>query len=288
MAGELITQDGQIEWRGVLLGAGSNFRLRTLEGWLDMPNVRTGDVAFDNVHGAQPGQMLLEPRVITLAFGMSNLAATDFAAAQTLLRAITAPSENPVEEPLVIQWDGVKAMVMARCERRSIPTPRSNASGFSVGAVQWRATNPRLLHLPQQAPSTPAPSGGTGGVSYPLVYPLVYGTAQVGGTLLLSNAGNAPAQPVWRVDGASTGPTITYLDTGQQLALQPAYVLPAGQSLFLSTEDRSVLLGSGVSRSNVLQTRGWFTLPPGVTSRVRFDSTDHAGTLTCLYYHTSI
>lgn len=286
MAGELITKDGQIEWRGTLLGAGTIYRLTNLEGWLDMPDVRDGDVDFDNLHGSQPGQLLLGRRIVTLSFTLS-VSPPEFAAAQTTLRAITAPDENPVEEPLVVQWDGLKAMVNARCIRRTIPTPRNNAVGYTKGAIQWRATNPRILHLPQQSPSTSAPSGGTGGLIYPLTYPLVYGSAQAGGELLLSNDGNAAAQPVWRIVGASTGPLITNADTGQQLAFEPSYVLPAGDVVNLSTEDRSVLLDTGVSRSNVLQTRQWFTLPPG-TTRIRFDSTDHQGTLQCLYYHTSM
>ncbi|WP_052372635.1 phage distal tail protein [Amycolatopsis taiwanensis] len=285
MAGESITRDGQLEWRGTLLGATTPYRWRDLEGWLDLPDVRDGDVAYDNVHGYQPGQLLVERRTITYTFVISG-DAEDFAAAQRTLRAATAPTENPVEEPLVIQLAGLKSMVHARVVRRSIPVPPNNASGYSVGAIQWRATNPRILHLPQQTPSTTPPAPGGGGLVFPLVFPLVFGSAQAGGELVLTNTGNAPAQPVWRITGPCTGPVITNADTGAQLAFDPTYVLPAGQSLKLSTEDRAVLLDSGVSRSNVMVTRGWFTLPVGVT-RVRFDSTDHQGTLQCLYYHTS-
>ncbi|MEV0698219.1 hypothetical protein AB0I53_09905 [Saccharopolyspora sp. NPDC050389] len=64
------------------------------------------------------------------------------------------------------------------------------------------------------------------------------------------------------------------------------YTLPAGHPLMLTTQDRSVLLSTGVSRSNVLVRRQWFTLPPGDT-RVRFETSDGTGQLECLYYHTS-
>lgn len=287
MAGELITQDDQIEWRGTLLGANTPYKWRELEGWLDLPEVRDGDVDFDNLHGAQPGQLLLGRKVVTWTFVL-NGAAADFAAQQKLLRAITALGENPAEEPLVIQIDGVKAMVNARVIKRAIPRPPNNASGYSVGAIQWRATNPRLLHLPQiiAGPVSP-PVAGTGGLIWPLVWPLVWGTAQSGGELVLENDGNAPVQPVFRLTGVSTGPVITNADTGQQLAFDPAYVLPAGRQLTLTHENRSVLLDDGVSRSNQLVTRGWFTLPVG-TTRVRFTSSDGLGQLQCLYYSTSI
>lgn len=287
MAGELITQDGQLQWRGLLLGTGTPYRYTNLEGWLDLPDVRDGDIDFDNVHGSQPGQLLANRRVVTLSFTMS-LTTADFAVAQSALRAATAPSDNPAEEPLVVQWDGVKAMVNARVTRRSIPSPRSNGMGYSQGAVQWRATNPRILHLPQQiAGPTGPPTSGSGGLIYPLVYPLVYGSAQSGGELVLTNTGNAPVQPVFRITGASRGPVITNPDTGQQLAFDPAYTLPAGKQLLLSYDNRSVLLDDGVSRSNQLLTRGWFTLPVGA-SRVRFTSADGQGLLEALYYSTSM
>ncbi|MFB9687710.1 hypothetical protein [Amycolatopsis plumensis] len=287
MAGELITKDGQVEWRGLLLGAGTAYRYADLEGWLDLPETRDGDIEFDNYHGSQPGQLLVGRRTVTLSFTMS-LSTADFGAAQRALRAATAPSENPVEEPLVVQWDGVKAMVNARVIRRNIPSPRSNGMGYSQGAIQWRATNPRQLHLPQiiAGPVSP-PTSGTGGLIYPLVYPLVYGSGQSGGELRLTNAGNAPAQPVFRITGPCTGPVITNADTGAQLAFDPAYALPSGAQLLLSYEDRSVLFPDGVSRSNQLITRGWFTLPVG-TTRVRFTSANGLGQLEALYYSTSM
>lgn len=286
MAGELITQDGQAQWRGLLFGAGTPYKVTDLEGWLDLPDMRDGDVAFDSYHGWQAGQLLVDRRTVTLSFTISQ-DPVGFAAAEKALRAATAPSENPAEEPLVVQWDGVKAMANARCIRRSIPTQRSAASGYTQGAVQWRATNPRLLHLPQQiAGPISAPSAGSGGLIWPLTWPLVWGSAQSGGELLLTNAGNAPVQPVFRITGASTGPVITNADTGQQLAFASNYLLPSGNRVTLTHENRSVLLDDGVSRSNQLVTRQWFTLPVG-TTRVRFTSADGQGLLEALYYSTS-
>src|SRR6185312_7099926 len=141
-----------------------------------------------------------------------------------------------------------------------------------VGAIQWRATNPRLLHLPQQVvgPVSPPVAGG-GGLLWPLTYPLLWGSTPAGGEMLLTNDGDAPAQPVFRITGASTSPVITNADTGQQLAFDPGYLLPAGSRVTLTYENRSVLLDDGVSRSNQLVTRNWFTLPVG-TTRVRFTS----------------
>jgi hypothetical protein len=223
---------------------------------------------------------------VTLSFTMS-LSTEDFAVAQRALRAATSPADNPAEEPLVVQWDGVKAMVNARVIRRH-PVAAQQRDGLQPGRDPVAGHEPAAA-APAAAGGRPIspPAAGGGGLIYPLTYPLVYGSAQSGGEMQLTNDGDAPAQPVFRITGPCTGPVITNADTGQQLAFDPGYLLPAGDQLTLTYENRSVLLDDGVSRSNELVTRQWFTLPVG-TTRVRFTSADGLGLLEALYYSTSM
>ncbi|WP_189061280.1 phage distal tail protein [Longimycelium tulufanense] len=287
-AGDLLTVDGQIEWRGLLLGSGTVYGWRFLTGWLDLPGMRDGDQELVGRHGAQPGQMLAEPRIVEFGFHIRG-PHTEFSDAVDLLRTATAPTENPVEEPLIIQLQGRKHLVIARCTHRSIPTDKHFAVGYTQGALRWKATNPRLLELPRQTPSTrlPAPTGS--GVSFPLAFPLDFGPGQSGGELVVTNQGTGHAEPVWAITGPVTGPRITNADTGARLWFEDDYTLPAGHTLELTYHDRTVLLGSGVSRSNRLRFREWFTLPPG-TTRIRYTAAVHdpVTELTCLYHHTSI
>jgi hypothetical protein len=285
-AGDLITVDRQLEWRGLLLGSGTPYGLVQLEGWIDRPDLRDGDVDRDDQHGAHPGRLLVGRRTITMTFKIVRRLA-EFRAAVAELQRATSPDENPVEEPLVVQLDGVKAMVSARCTGLIIPTERQYALGFTQGVVRWRATNPRKLRLPQLSPATTPPTPGGGGLAFPLVHPLVFGAGQAGGELTLTNAGGAHVQPVWRLTGPCLGPRITNADSGARLWFEDGYQLPANQVLDLTTADRSVLLASGVSRNNQLARREWFTLPPGAT-RVRFESQDGTGHLACLYHHTDL
>ncbi|GAB3437507.1 hypothetical protein [Actinophytocola sediminis] len=287
-AGDLITGDRQIEWRGLLLGSGTSYRMVQLEGWNDRPDMRDGDVDIDNHHGAHPGQLLVGRRTITMAYRIVRPLA-EFRAAVAELQRFTTPDENPVEEELVVQLDGVKSQVWARCIGLIVPTDRRYALGLTEGAIRWRATNPRKLRLPQLSPSTTPPTPGGGGLVFPLVFPLVFGSGQAGGELALTNQGGAHVQPLWRLTGPCLGPRITRSDTGQRLWFEDDYQLPAGQTLDLNTADRSVLLTpSGVSRNNQLQRREWFTLPPGTTTQVRFESQDGTGQLACLYNHTDL
>jgi hypothetical protein len=289
-AGDLITQDGQAEWRGLLLGAGTRYRLTDLEGWLDLDETRDGDVDLDNEHGAQPGQLLAARRVVTWSGHIAGRAG--FADAVLRLRSACTLDENPVEEPLVIQTAGVKHLAYARCVRRKIPQNMEWVSSLTRFVVQWRATNPRVLRLPMLTPQATPPVSGGNGLRFPLRFPLMFGSTPAGGVLVLPNDGGAHAQPVWRITGPCPGPRITNADTGARLWFDGDYTVPAGQYVDLSIQDKSVLLyasasSRGVSRSNRLAVREWFTLPPG-TTRVRFDSVDGTGTLTCRYHHTDM
>lgn len=286
-AGDLIAGDRQLEWRGLLLGSGTHYRLVQLEGWNDRPDMRDGDVDRDNQHGAMPGQLLVGRRTITMSFRIVRPLA-EFRVAVAELQRLTTPAENPLEEPLIIQLDGVKAMVSARCTGLIIPTDRQYALGYTTGVLRWRATNPRKLRLPQLSPATTPPTSGGGGLVFPLVFPLVFGAGLAGGELALTNQGGAHVQPVWRLTGPCLGPRITNADTGARLWFFDGYQLPANQVLTLNTADRSVLLASGVSRNNQLNRREWFTLPPSSTTRVRFESQDDTGHLACLYHHTDL
>lgn len=275
-SGDLITRDGQLEWRGTLLGAGTVYGWRGIEGWLDLPQTRGNDVDRPGQHGAFPGQLLVQSRTVTFSYLMSprRNRPGDFTAAVDRLRAITTPSENPDEEPLVIQLGGRRQQVLARCTRRQVPTGREFDVGYVAGALQWVATDPRLLELPAYTASTPLSAAGTGGLGFPMRFPLRFGAAHRGGIITWTNTGTAQAWPVWRITGPVRGPSITRRDTGQTLEFDPDWTVPAGQTVEVDTLARTVLFaGSGVSASDRLFTRGWFSFPPGAEVQAVFGGT---------------
>lgn len=274
-AGDLITRDGQLEWRGTLLGAGTAYGWRALEGWLDLPQMRGGDIDRPGQHGAFPGQLLAQSRTITYSFVISARRATreQYAAALERLRAGTTPTENPDEEPLVIRLAGRTWQALARCTRRLIPTGLAYDTGYVAGAVQWVATDPRLLELPGYRASTMLGAVDAGGLGFPLRFPMRFGASARGGAITWANTGTAEAWPVWRIAGPVRGPSITRRDTGQALEFDPDWIIPAGQIVEVDTLARTVLfVGSNVSASDRLFTRGWFSFPPGREIQAVFDS----------------
>lgn len=289
--GDQLAKDSQVEWRNTLLGAGTAYKTFTIEGWQDLPEVRANNPDLSGFHGQIPGQLLAAGRSIIWNFKLSQ-EITLFQSAVRELRRVTVLAENPVEEELALQIDGQKFKVMARVHRRAIPTDKHYALGFTQGAVQWVTTNPRQWLLPRKSSQAKLPTAPSGGLVFPLVFPLDFGQAVSGGEFpaRLANAGSVDAWPVWRITGPVQGPTITNLDTGVQLKFDPTWTVPAGQTIEIDTRPgvRTVVFTpSGVSAAAQLRTRQWFPIPAGGSVRVGFTTSGSyqaAAALDALWY----
>jgi hypothetical protein len=289
--GDLLAGEAQLEWRGTLLGSGPVARTLMLEGWQDLPDVVVSNAKLSGFHGSLPGQLTAGERAITWTFKLAQ-ELTAFQSTVRTLRRLTVLAENPVEEPLALQLDGQKFVVMARVHRRAIPTDKQYALGYTQGAVQWVSTNPRQWLLPRKSSQAKLPTAPSGGLTFPLVFPLNFGQAVAGGEFpaRLANAGSVDAWPVWRITGPVQGPTITNLDTGAVLRFDPTWSVPAGQTIEIDTRPgvRTVAFSpSGVSAAAQLRTRQWFPIPAGGDVRVGFTTSGSyqaAAALDALWY----
>jgi len=285
-AGDLITEPWQVEWRGLLLGwPATSVTLSDLSGWLDLPAVRSGNVDRPSRHGGFPGQNRARQRVIEAKF---TLAAED-PAMLPAIRAATALDEDPAEEPLVI-WCGTEQpqLVFARVERRAVPTDHDFSVGHERATIQWVSTSALRYSVAEQQQAIGLPAGGSGGLVFPLVFPLTLGGGAGGGLMALENIGDAAAWPQWTVTGPVTGPIITNPVTGQRLVFDPAFVVAAGQHLVIDTEQRWVEL-DGVTRRDRLFTAEWFPLAKEAVTPVQFTSVgayDAAASLTGRWRHS--
>lgn len=271
-AGDLITADGQLEWRSTLLGTGTAYGMTKLEGWLgDLPPFRGDDFDRPSRHGMFPGASEMSKRTITWTGRIVANPASQLGSLRNQLQVMTAPAEVPVEEPLVIRdIGGVAWMCMARCKRRSVSIDVYTPLGYADYAIQWEATDPRLYSPALHTASTGLPSPPTTGLQFPLQFPLDFGAGPVGGNLTVTSAGSVAAWPTFTIAGPVTGPVLTNHATGDQLLFNPAFTITAGQSLVIDTDQKQVTL-NGVPANNLLFTRGWFPLLPG-TTRVDFTS----------------
>lgn len=290
-AGDLITTDWQIEWRGTLLGSGTAYGWQNLSGWLELPGTRMDDQARPFRHGAYAGQLLADERVITFEMVVMPWGATTIASAVDTLRRITALEEAPDEEPLVVRLLGQSWQVMARCDKRALPADRMLTVQAAPAAVQWVATDPRLYSPgAQQNSSVGLPQSGVGGLVFPLVFPLTFGAGKSGGEMTLLNTGTVTTWPTWQITGPVTGPSISNVDTGETLVFDPTFTVPAGQTLTINTDARTVAIGAVNYRSKLFAAQ-WFGLRAGVSTKIRFTSAgsyDPAAQLTALWRHATI
>jgi hypothetical protein len=268
-AGDMITSDGQIEWRSTLLGSGTVFDLAKLEGWLDLPPFAGDDYDRPSRHGMYPGASLMRKRTVTLTFMVKGVPLAVFPSTVDTLRAVTAPTEDPAEEPLVIRLGGTSWMCMARCKRRSLNVDKYYSVGYTTGAIQWEATDPRLYSPAEHTSAVTLATAASSGLVFPLVFPLDFGSGPVGGYTTITNTGMVAAWPTFEVTGPCTGPIITQHETGQRLLFDPAFVVASGQTLRIDTDTRQITL-NGVPANDKLFTRGWFPLQADVPTRIDF------------------
>lgn len=265
-----VTLDGQLEWRGILLGSGTVWRTHQLQGWWDLPAQRGANVPLPSRHGSYPGQKRSADRLLVWEFNLgqhTNLAG--FRAAAAELRRITALAENPDEEPLLLQLDGVPLRVLARVVRRLIPTDRHYALGYTQGTVVWEATDPRLYSADEQTTTivlaVASPGGldfGSGGLDFG-GGGLDFQDGPQGGTGVCTNQGHVDTWPRLEIDGPVTGPVVTF-PSGRRLLFDPAWTVLSGQTLVVDTDLRTAEI-NGVSVSQRLFVREWESLQPGDT-----------------------
>jgi hypothetical protein len=290
-AGDLLTADFQIEWRGLVMGHNTAYGWKSLDGWLAMPGMRLNDEARPGRHGAFAGQELADERVVTFDFTLMPWGATTMDAAFAALRLATAVEENPAEEALVVQLSGQKWQAFARVTRRALLADGLYTAQSTPGALQWVATDARLYAAGAALTATAGlPTAGGGGLVFPLVFPLVFGSGTSIADLVATNTGTVTTWPVFTITGPVTGPVVTNTTTSQALVFNPSFVVAAGQTLTIDTDARTVTL-AGVNRRDQLVTAQWFGLPPAVATHLRFTSAgsyDPAAILTATWRPATI
>jgi hypothetical protein len=271
--GDLITQDFQYEYKGLLLGAYTPFEAQEITGLDSLPNVRSGSVDRFGQHGGVGGRHYQDTRIIHATWDIyDGLGDAEFALRRDELQEAFAVIEDPTAfAPFVYQHPGrTKMRVYCRPVDRVTPTDRMFSLRYGKVDVRFEATDPWIYSNTEK--SLNASVGvTTGGLHFPLDFPLAFGSGSSGGSAPAVNLGTAPAPWTATVTGSTPNPKIYHLESGKFLEMTGLTVVP-GDTLEFNSKERSILLNGTASRRGLLTAAStWFSLQPG-SNTIQFSS----------------
>lgn len=264
MPGELITDDWQIDWDGFLMGAGTLFKWVRLDGWEETPDLILGSAARASRHGEYPGRPLARARTVTLTAEILAGPSGMLAAVQAL-RAATPVPRDASERPLAVRCHGETLLAWGQA-RRVVPVDHLASIGIAQAVVvRWHCTDPRRYELDERSLVITAPTSGSGGLAYPLGYPLAYGTAGSPNNGNAPNVGSEATRPVLIFTGPITNPRL--VNSSLNRSLEFGIDLLIGQTLTVDVARGTVLLNGTTdrlnARSNFSVPVEYFELAPG-------------------------
>ncbi|MEU7134506.1 phage tail protein [Streptomyces sp. NPDC046261] len=270
--GSLISQDGQIEWAGLLMGPGTPYQIdaKGLTGWDDLPDLESADVPRPDQHGSWPGAQWAKPRTVSASVWLLPERPDQARAVAEAFRAATRVHSG--EQWLAVRLHGQILACRARVDRRAVPTDRTYLlQGIGSASLQWLCTDPRRYGADEQYARTGLPAPEPGLLWHPgggLEWPLEWGAAGSTGTVTAVNAGDAPATPVIEFQGPVVRPSLTRLSDGRQIEYD--ITLAESDVLTVDTGAGTVTLNGTTSRLYTATARSTpeqlFHLDPGVTS----------------------
>jgi hypothetical protein len=281
VSGDLITADGQMQYGSLLMGTGTPYRLAGLRGWDDLPPLDLADVPRPSADGAWPGSIYSAERTIETDLNVYVSDPSLYPAALAALRAATAPSGG--EQPLVIRLGGQLLQCGVRCTGRVV-----GADGYVLGAervaLKWVASDPRRYSATASAATTSPPIAGSG-FSWPVTWPLSWGSSGSGGTVYVANSGDWDTPVLLTITGPLTTPAVYRQDTGDVLEL--AVTLAASDVVVIDTLADTVTL-NGAPAKYLLTDRSApvnsFLMPPGSTGlALRAAVTNSSASMTAVW-----
>lgn len=132
-------------------------------------------------------------------------------------------------------------------------------------AVALEAPDPRIYSDTESTGSYDPTDAGTGGLTFPLTFPLEFDASAGAGTLQVENAGTIGTPAVLTITGPVVNPIIDNETAGLSIYTRNLD-LAAGETVELDTLSRTVLLGGTTPRPDLVDVSltDWWTLLPGV------------------------
>ncbi len=279
-----VLSDWQFSFNGLTMGAGTSYGVLTATGF-DLATIRTQDVGRPRDQGMIIGLDVFSGRTFELNLWV---AADGTDSMQTLMSALASatPVGGSTEQPFYFKLPNMPQMAfMARARKRTFPLDLDyGAASVAKPVIQFEATDPRAYYSPSVSNTIglPAPLQG---VSFPITFPMSFGTGGTGTYLTLDNAGNYEMRPILVFTGPLTNPSVnnTSIASNPRLTFsnpnQTSYTLYAGDTLTVDLDYHTIVYtpsGETVGqnyRGWLVKGSTWFDLIPG-NNQLFFSSSD--------------
>jgi hypothetical protein len=257
-----------------------------LTGWRDSPGIRADLEARPAQAGMFDGPGYASGRVVVIEGSMAAQRtgllswATMQAALQNEQERIQALLLDGSDDTLTVTANGRTLQSRVRLSDQITCDPVGGQAGYSW-SVQLTAPDPVRYGSVEQDADTPIYTDPSGGLEFPLAFPLSFGPPGTGGWMVLDNPGTAPTWPVFTISGPTAGlpqkqPVLIAPDGGRLAYLD---ALAAGEYLEIDTHPhrKRVLAQGTASRRNRMSAAdfGSFAVPPGGQLRVFFSTVDY-------------
>jgi hypothetical protein len=252
---------------GLLLGLeldGVRWKYTNLTGWGMGGAVDTNFTPRPGQHGMHDGPMYRRERVITVE---GLLRAPTRALAKQAERALAACLADgtlgtfAVDDP-DLGWEQAQVKLSA--------PPQSSGVAAGVGVIAWQLQFTAPDHRKYgdlDSASTPLPGGGTG-IAFPLGAPFSFGTPPATGSVVFTNTGTAPTEPILTVSGPlGVGFQAVHVETGRRLR----YEAPVVDEVVIDCREGTATSG-GQDRTGLLTADDFFTVDPGATATFQWST----------------
>lgn len=241
-----------LEFNGLTLANGDGCVWVSLDGWEDLPGIEDASVPRPSAHGATPGRLLAEGRIVTWQGVLLGLDVAEVRAALTITDA---------ELPITVDTGSGSLRCWGRVTARAIPGDVMYAAGAASVTVQWACSDPRRYRLAEQSLGLRL-SAPPSGASWPVTWPVTWPNDGVGGSGFAVNDGDVASPVVAELYGPLVTPSLT---VGDQV-LEFDLTLTAGDVLAIDAANGSALL-NGSARDQAITARSVtvdaLLVPPG-------------------------
>lgn len=229
---------------------------------LEYPGVRLNPYQKPGEHGAVVPNEYYDGRTIELSGRIYHPTIATYLQYRRALSNALRIVQNSlnIAQPIILKFTTLDGLTLQSNCFPSQPLQLIDKSpNHCEFIIDLFAPDPNLYEASTQKITVSVPTGG--GATYPAIYPLTY-AAKVGGSQIITNAGDSDTFPIVTFNGPLTSPYITNQTTG--VSFQANISLLAGDVLVVDMANKTMILNGTTNAMQYFNiTNTWLSLQPG-------------------------